>query len=77
MKINKREFLKRSLLGVGGLCSAGCTKLFAAGSEKLLKGNDELWKWSKEALFYEVTPRGVKCMICPNECTLNVDELSD
>ena len=33
--------------------------------------------WSKEALFYEVTPRGVKCMICPNECTLKLDELSD
>ncbi|UCG29071.1 MAG: AmmeMemoRadiSam system radical SAM enzyme [Bacteroidales bacterium] len=28
-------------------------------------------------MFYEVTPRGVKCMICPNECTLKLDELSD
>ncbi len=77
MKINKREFLKKSLLGVGGFCGVGCTKLFAAGSEKILPGDDELWKWSKESLFYEVTPRGVKCMICPNECTLNEDELSD
>ena len=29
-----------------------------------------LWKWSREAIFYAVTPRGVKCGICPNECTL-------
>lgn len=28
-------------------------------------------------MYYEVTPRGVKCMICPNECTLKLDELSD
>ncbi|KPK85876.1 MAG: radical SAM protein [Bacteroides sp. SM23_62_1] len=77
MRITKREFLKRSLLGVGGLCSAGCMKLFAADSGKIKPGNDELWKWSKEALFYEVTPRGVKCMICPNECTLKSDEVSD
>jgi pyruvate formate lyase activating enzyme len=77
MRINKREFLKRSLLGVGGLCGAGCIKLFASGSQRLFPVSDDLWKWSKEALFYEVTPRGVKCMICPNECTLKVDELSD
>jgi pyruvate formate lyase activating enzyme len=77
MKINKREFIKKSLLGAGGICGARCMKLFAAGSEQILPGNDELWKWSKEALFYEVTPRGVKCMICPNECTLKLDELSD
>ena len=28
-------------------------------------------------MFYEETPRGVKCMICPNECTLKLDEVSD
>jgi len=75
--MNKRDFLKRSLLGFGGLCSAGCTKLFASASQGLIPASDDLWKWSKEALFYEVTPRGVKCMICPNECTLKLDELSD
>lgn len=77
MKINKREFLKRSLLGFGGLCSAGYIKLFASGSQRLIPASDDLGKWSKEALFYEVTPRGTKCMICPNECTLKLDELSD
>lgn len=34
------------------------------------------WKWSREAIFYTVTPRGVKCGICPNECTLRPGEVS-
>lgn len=77
MKINKRDFLKKSILGAGGICSAGCMKLFGASPERLLPSDDELWKWSKESVFYEITPRGVMCMICPNECTLKEDEVSD
>jgi len=75
-KINKREFIKKSLLGAGGICGAGCIKLFAADIQGNITGKDDLWKWSKEALFYEETPRGIKCMICPNECILKLDELS-
>ena len=40
------------------------------------KESDELWKWSKEADFYAVTPRGVKCLICPTECTVKLNEIS-
>ena len=76
MKINKREFIKRCLLGAGGIYGAGCMKLFASGGESLQSATNDLGKWSKESLFYSVTPRGVKCLICPNECTLKLDELS-
>ena len=69
--INKRQFIKRCLLGAGGLCTLPNSKIFASGK------NDDLWKWSKEALFYTETPRGIMCQICPNECTLKLDELSD
>ncbi|MCD6331970.1 MAG: AmmeMemoRadiSam system radical SAM enzyme [Bacteroidales bacterium] len=31
----------------------------------------------REARYYQPTPRGVKCLICPNECTLKDGELSD
>ncbi|MDD3812348.1 MAG: AmmeMemoRadiSam system radical SAM enzyme [Bacteroidales bacterium] len=31
----------------------------------------------KEARHYIATPRGVKCQLCPNECTLKDGELSD
>lgn len=30
----------------------------------------------REASHYMVTPRGIKCLICPNECTLKEGELS-
>ena len=36
-----------------------------------------LWKWSKEGMFYEQTPRGATCLVCPNECTIKEGELGD
>ena len=68
--INKREFLKRSGLCMGGLF---CTNLI---NNAMSANNPGLWKWSREAIFYSVTPRGVKCGICPNECTLKPGETS-
>jgi pyruvate formate lyase activating enzyme len=38
--------------------------------------NAGLWKWSREAIFYTDTPRGVRCGICPNGCTLKPGETS-
>jgi pyruvate formate lyase activating enzyme len=32
--------------------------------------SEELWKWSKEGLYWSSSPRGVKCLICPNECVI-------
>jgi pyruvate formate lyase activating enzyme len=69
-KMNKREFLKRSGLCLGGLF---CVDLF---NKNLLAEDARLWKWSREAIFYSVTPRGVRCGICPNECTLKPGETS-
>jgi pyruvate formate lyase activating enzyme len=73
-KISKREFLKLSLAGAGGVfCSAntfGIKPLLPAEKEKL-------WKWSKLAMYQSETPRGVRCLICPNECTLKEGEWSD
>jgi pyruvate formate lyase activating enzyme len=69
--VKKRDFIKTGLIGLG------CSCLPAAELIAGTRAPTDLWKWSKEALFYEVTPRGVKCMICPNECTLKPEELSD
>lgn len=69
-KISKREFLKRGMICAGGVL---CADALSFG----MKPNpDELWKWSHEAIFYANTPRGVKCGICPNECTLKPGETS-
>lgn len=67
----KREFLRTSAIG-GLYCMAGLKWLHAGSSQASLSVSTQ----EKEARFYEVTPRGVKCLICPNECTLKEGELS-
>jgi len=37
----------------------------------------KLWKWSKEATYYIATPKGVKCKLCPQNCTIEEGELGD
>jgi pyruvate formate lyase activating enzyme len=34
------------------------------------EGPAGLWKWSKEMTYYIDTPRGLKCLVCPNACVL-------
>jgi pyruvate formate lyase activating enzyme len=72
-RITKREFIKLGLCGLGGLVYCPL-KAFGGPAAP---GSDPLWKWSKEAMYTAETPRGIRCMICPNECTLKPDELSD
>jgi pyruvate formate lyase activating enzyme len=67
--MDKRQFIKSGLMGVGCLMCARATKVFAA--------NDVAPKHMREALFYIETPKGIMCQICPNECTLKRGELSD
>lgn len=65
--MDKRTFLKSGFCGAAGI-------LF---SPLALKGApDKPWKWSREALYQAETPRGVRCQICPNECTLGEGETS-
>jgi pyruvate formate lyase activating enzyme len=40
-------------------------------------GEDELWKWSKEAMHYIQTPRGIKCKLCPQACDIAEEETGD
>lgn len=68
-KYTKREFIKTGLYCAGGVFCNGLL------SEKATAGTT-LWKWSREAIFYTVTPRGIQCGICPNECTLKPGETS-
>lgn len=75
---SRRNFLKCGLVGVG--CMLVDFHGFS-GSLNYLKdlgiSKNDLWKWSKEADFYSLTPKGVKCLICPNECTVKLNELSE
>jgi len=73
--LSKRDFLKLGLTGMGGLLCA--PRGLAWKIPESVLNDDSLWKWSKEAMYQTETPRGVRCMICPNECTLKPGELSE
>ncbi|MGB2959918.1 MAG: AmmeMemoRadiSam system radical SAM enzyme [Bacteroidota bacterium] len=74
--LGKREFVKRCLLGAGGIV-LGLDRLDAVAGPLLrdLASRDELWRWSKEAMFYESVPGGVQCVKCPHYCFLEEGEL--
>jgi pyruvate formate lyase activating enzyme len=71
--MNKREFIRMGLTGLGGFCMLRNPLLANAvfSSDK-----SDLWKWSIEAFYYTETPRGIRCLVCPNECTLKPGEAS-
>jgi pyruvate formate lyase activating enzyme len=64
--ISKREFIKQGMAGACGMLCLGTMANFTQAGKP--------WKWSREAMFYTDTPRGVRCGLCPNECTLHPDE---
>jgi len=74
-KITTRQFLKKSVGAAGGMYLL-CTQPSLFNSLEYLI-NEEPGKWSRESMFYEQTPRGTKCLVCPNECTLKPGETSD
>jgi len=77
-KLTRRDFLKKGIVGLAGL-SLGYYLLEEFFLKNLPENNlvfrksapEKLWKWSKEAYFYERFPGYVKCRLCPNECILN------
>jgi pyruvate formate lyase activating enzyme len=78
--MDKRKFIKYSLTGMAGVCCGGPLLSGTLGLKgmnyKMVQDGPKLNKWSREAMFYEVTARGVKCLICPNECNLKEGDLS-
>ena len=65
--MNKREFLKQGLAATGAMA---CSPLMGFAGNT----SEKLWKWSKEGLYWSLTPRGTKCLICPNECIIKEGE---
>ena len=65
--MNKRVCLKCGLAATGALA---CSPLMGFSGAS----NEKLWKWSKEGLYWSPTPRGTKCLICPNECVIKEGE---
>ncbi|MCK4989762.1 MAG: hypothetical protein KAS29_04720, partial [Bacteroidales bacterium] len=67
--MDKRTFLKTGICGAAG--TVICPMDSIAGTP------DKPWKWSRLAMYQVDTPRGIRCQICPNECTLGEGEMSD
>jgi len=82
--INKREFIKYGLIGMGGLVSGiGCLNHNGENSSNFIdettnvgSSDAQTGEGIKEALFYIKTPRGLKCQICPHMCTIKPNETS-
>ncbi len=73
--MNKRDFLK---LGMAGAGSVFLTHGLPAKALAIMEQTDyELWKWSKEAIYYTPTPKGLKCKLCPHNCTIEPEKLGD
>jgi len=72
--MDKRQFIRTLLVGAGGMACMN-NKLFALSGSYSSMG--PVRKWTKEAMFYSTTPKGIRCLICPNECDIKEGESGD
>jgi pyruvate formate lyase activating enzyme len=73
--LTKREFLRKSLFGVGGITIGMCALplISTTANAKPMDTKDdliELLKHSKEALYYTSDENYTKCNLCPNVCMM-------
>ncbi len=68
--MTKREFIRKCAVFSTGLFCIPCSRGFSETS-----GSAE-GIYMREAMFQEVTARGIMCRICPNECVLKEGEVS-
>jgi pyruvate formate lyase activating enzyme len=82
--LSKRNFIKNSILGAGALscgllksdlCAVNNNFEFTGHYKPSQIGNQD--EFSIEALYYVSTPKGLKCQLCPNDCTMKEGEESD
>ncbi len=72
--MDKRQFLKTAFFGAGGVaCLGNPLTAVSAG----LENNEVGKKWMKEVMFYTTTPKGLRCLTCPNECDIKEGETGD
>ncbi|MEM4270766.1 MAG: radical SAM protein, partial [Candidatus Pacearchaeota archaeon] len=73
--MKKREFIKICSLGMCGILTGAVNAKTII--EKTRKISFDLDKWTKEAYYYKKTAKGVKCQLCPNNCGIKNEQLSD
>ncbi len=79
-KISRREFIKKSVIAASGLAlgAYGIKNLVQKNPDlgKIFKNDapEKLWEWSKQARYYKKQGDVVQCNLCPNECTLGLND---
>ncbi len=74
-QIDKRKFLKLGFAGACGLCVL--SNGLPLGSAYPVPEKKVLGKFNREAMFYTPTAKGLKCLICPNQCQIKPEENGD
>lgn len=80
-KITRRNFIKNTAIGVGGLglTAYGLRSILIDNHRFLQIGfpNDaskEIWKWSREAEWWNRSGGMIRCLLCPHECHLREND---
>lgn len=82
-KLTRREFIKKSAIGIGALAFGAYTikgllmrpHTYMKDRTFRDKAPSELWKWSKEARFYtKLQNNEINCNLCPHNCYLLPDD---
>jgi pyruvate formate lyase activating enzyme len=71
--MDKRQFLRTAFLGAGALAIGKNM----SGAEPVMPIPVVGKKWMREVMFYTSTPKGLKCLTCPNECDIKEGETGD
>lgn len=78
---SKREFLKKGASGLGLLACNFYGQNILANESSILSAEsnpfEEIDQWTIKAKYSVNTPKGLKCQICPNECKMLLNEVSD
>lgn len=74
-KLSRGDFLKYTAAGIGASAlgvsgSSSLAENLKAMSSSFISTREGIPKFSRESPYYTLTPKGVKCQICPNNCIL-------
>jgi pyruvate formate lyase activating enzyme len=80
--MQKREFIKKGMVcgGTAVLSANAGLPIFSGqgtNTGKSMESSDKPGKFTREALYQVQTPKGARCMICPNECNIADGESGD
>jgi pyruvate formate lyase activating enzyme len=79
---NRRKFIRHCFMGGCGLALSAYTLNDFVGQKKKAglrvgfrnDGPEKLWKWSREAMWYESSGSLIQCTLCPHACILGEND---